>query len=173
MTVFITLVIVLLLLFWGLATYNRLVTLRKGVQKAWRQIGGPLKRRHELVPSYVEAVRGAVGIEHGTLESVITARNAAVTATGPVDAAAKEGALSQSLARLLALVDSDPQFTANVDVRSLQDRLAAAEAEIVSSRRTYNAIATSYNTATQVVPGNVIKGLGRFPRAELFALPDP
>ena len=172
MSVIITLAIVALLGFWALGTYNRLIGLRNQVQNAWRQIDVQLKRRHDLIPNLVNTVRGAMEFEKGTLEAVIEARNRATTATGPADAAVKEGELTQTLGRLFALVENYPQLTANQNVRALQEELSATENKIGFARQFYNDIATKYNTATQVVPANIIAGFGSFPPAELFQITD-
>jgi LemA protein len=172
MTVLVTLAIVGLVFFWGLATYNRLIGLRNQVQNGWRQIDVQLKRRHDLIPNLVNTVRGAMEFERDTLEAVISARNRAASASGPADAAAKEGELTQALGRLFALVEAYPQLTANQNVRALQEELTATENKVGFARQFYNDIATSYNTATQVVPANFIASLGSFPPAELFEIKD-
>lgn len=172
MTVLVTLGIVVLLALWVLATYNRLIGLRNQVQNGWRQIDVQLKRRHDLIPNLVNTVRGAMEFERETLEAVIAARNRATTATGPADAATKEGELTQALGRLFALVENYPQLTANQNVRALQEELTATENKVGFARQFYNDIATTYNTATQVVPANIIAGFGSFPPAELFEIKD-
>ena len=172
LTVLVTLAIVALLFIWALATYNRLIGLRNQVQNGWRQIDVQLKRRHDLIPNLVNTVRGAMEFERGTLEAVIAARNRAATASGPADAAAKEGELTQALGRLFALVEAYPQLTANQNVRALQEELTATENKIGFARQFYNDIATTYNTATQVVPANLIASFGSFPPAELFQIKD-
>lgn len=172
MTVIVTLLIVVAIGFWALATYNRLIGLRNQVQNGWRQIDVQLKRRHDLIPNLVSTVRGAMEFERDTLEAVVAARNQAATATGPADAAAKEGALTQALGRLFALVENYPQLTANQNVRALQEELTSTENKVGFARQFYNDIATTYNTATQVVPANLIAGLGNFPPAELFEIKD-
>jgi LemA protein len=110
--------------------------------------------------------------ERGTLEAVVAARNRAASAAGPADAARKEGELSQALGKFFALAESYPQLTANQNVRALQEELAGTENKIGSARRVYNDIATRYNTATQVVPANVIAGIAGFKPAEMFEIKD-
>src|SRR3990172_6615422 len=96
------------LVVWAIASYNRLVGMRNQVQNGWRQIDVQLKRRHDLIPNLVNAVRGSMEFERDTLTSVMEARAKAVAATGPSDAAVKEGLLTQALGRLFALAESYP-----------------------------------------------------------------
>ena len=172
MTVIVTLVIVLLIVFFVIGIYNKLVGLRNQVLNGWKQIDVQLKRRHDLIPNLVNTVKGAMDFERGTLEAVIAARNTAVTATGPADAAQKEGVLTQALGRLFALAESYPQLTANQNVRALQEELTSTENKIGFARQFYNDIATKYNTSIQVVPNNLIAGFGSFKPAELFEITD-
>jgi LemA protein len=172
MAVIITLAVVLLVAFWGVGIYNRLIALRNQVLNGWKQIDVQLKRRHDLIPNLVNTVRGAMEFERDTLEAVIQARNRAATASGPADAAQKEGELTQVLGRLFALAENYPQLTANQNVRALQEELSATENKIGFARQFYNDIATKYNTAIQVVPNSFIAGFGSFSVAELFEIKD-
>src|ERR1035437_8976330 len=104
----IPIVIVALLVVWAIASYNRLVGLRNQVLNGWRQIDVQLKRRHDLIPNLVNTVRGAMDFERETLTQVMEARSRAVGATGPADAAKKEGELTQALGRLFALAENYP-----------------------------------------------------------------
>ncbi len=172
MSVILTLAVVLLIVFWVLSLYNRLIRLRNQVVNGWRQIDVQLKRRHDLIPNLVNTVKGAMEFERDTLEAVVGARNRAVAATGPADAAQKEGQLTQALGRLFALAENYPQLTANQNVRALQEELTATENKIGFARQFYNDIATKYNTAIQVVPNNIIAGFGDFKPSELFEIRD-
>jgi LemA protein len=168
--VLITIGVLVVFAVWAIGGYNRLIGLRNQVTREWKQIDVQLKRRHDLVPTLVNAVRGAMDFERGTLEAVVAARTRALTNSGPADASRKEGELSGALGRLFALAESYPQLTANQNVRALQDELAGTERAIGVARRAYNDIATTYNTATEVVPANLIAALAGFTRAELFEL---
>jgi LemA protein len=172
MSVFITIGILVVVGLWGVASYNRLVALRNQVTAGWRQIDVQLKRRHDLIPNLVSAVTGAMAFERETLEAVVTARNRAATASGPADASRKEGELSMALGRLLALAEQYPALTANDNVRALQEDLAGTENRIGQARQAYNDLAARYNTATEVIPANVIAGLAGFRQAELFTITD-
>lgn len=153
---------------WAVALYNRLVGLRNQVANGWRQIDIQLKRRHDLIPNLVNTVKGAMDFERDTLTAVIEARAKALTATGPVDAAAKEGVLTQALGRLFALAESYPALKANENVKMLQEELSATENKVGFARQFYNDIATSFNTAQQVFPTNLVAGALGFKPAELF-----
>jgi len=158
------------LIVWLIAAYNRLVSLRNQVANGWRQIDVQLKRRHDLIPNLVNAVRGAMDFERDTLTAVMEARAKALTATGPADAAQKEGQLSQALGRLFAVAENYPTLKSNDNVKMLQEELSATENKVGFARQFYNDVATQFNTAQQVFPANLFaEGLG-FKPAELFEI---
>jgi LemA protein len=163
-------VLLLLILFWVIAKYNALVTLRNQVQNGWKQIDVQLKRRHDLIPNLVNTVRGYMQYEQETLEKVIQARNAAAAASGIADSAAKEHTLTGALSRLFALAENYPTLKANENVKQLQEELASTENKIGFARQFYNDIATKFNIAQQVFPGNIIAGIFNFRPAELFEI---
>jgi LemA protein len=166
------LVLVAAVIIWAISQYNSLVTLRNQTQNGWKQIDVQLKRRHDLIPNLVSTVKGYMEFEQDTLQKVITARNAAVGATGVADSAAKEGALSGALSRLFALAENYPTLKANENVKQLQEELSATENKISFARQFYNDIATRFNIAQQVFPGNVIAGIFGFTASELFEITD-
>ena len=171
MTLFwIFLVAVAVAALWAVMQYNRLIVLRNQVANGWKQIDVQLKRRHDLIPNLVSAVRGYMEFEQETLEKVIKARNAAVSATGVADSAAKENALTGALSKLFALAENYPNLKANENVRQLQEELTGTENKVGFARQFYNDIATRFNIAQQVFPGNIIAGLFRFQPAELFEI---
>ena len=157
---------------WAIWRYNNLISLRNQVANGWRQIDVQLKRRHDLIPNLVSAVRGEMQFEQDTLEKVIQARNSAVSARGVADAADKENALSQTLGRLFALAENYPNLKANENVRSLMEELSSTENRIGFARQFYNDIATRYNTAQQVFPDSFIAQTFKFQPVELFELKD-
>jgi LemA protein len=168
----ILLVALAIVVVWAIASYNRLVGMRNQVLNGWRQIDVQLKRRHDLIPNLVNAVRGAMDFERDTLTAVMDARAKALTASGPADAALKEGQLSAALGRLLAVAESYPTLKSNENVRMLQEELSATENKVGFARQFYNDIATRFNTAQQVFPANVIAGSLGFRPAELFEITD-
>src|SRR5712672_3906950 len=170
MIVLILIAVVALLAFWIVGSYNRLVSMRNQVLNGWRQIDVQLKRRHDLIPNLVNSVRGSMDFERDTLTAVMEARAKALTATGPADAAQKEGQLTQALGRLLAVAENYPTLKSNDNVKMLQEELSATENKVGFARQFYNDIATKFNTAQQVFPTNFFAtGLG-FKPAELFEI---
>jgi LemA protein len=132
-----------------------------------------LKRRHDLIPNLVNTVRGEMEFERDTLTQVVEARAKAVTATGPADAAKKEGELTQALGRLFALAENYPTLKANENVKALQEELTATENKIGFARQFYNDIATKFNTAQQTFPSNLVASSFGFTPSELFEITAP
>src|SRR5207247_5022506 len=168
----ILLFVVVALVVWAIASYNRLVGLRNQVLNGWRQIDVQLKRRNELIPILVNAVRGSMDFERDTLTAVMEARAKALSAGGPADAAQKEGQLTQALGRLFAVAENYPNLKSNDNVKMLQEELSATENKVGFSRQFYNDIATNFNTAQQVFPTNIFAGMFGFKAAELFEVTD-
>jgi LemA protein len=164
----IILVVLALLVIWVIAKYNSLITLRNQVNNGWKQIDVQLKRRHDLIPNLIETVKGYMQYEQDTLRMVVEARNAAVAARGPAEAAAKEGELTQALSRLFALFENYPNLKASENVKQLQEELTSTENKVSFARQFYNDIATKFNIAQQVFPGSIIAGMFGFKVAELF-----
>ena len=158
------------LILWAIASYNRLVGMRNEVANGWRQIDVQLKRRHDLIPNLVNAVRGSMDFERDTLTAVMEARAKALTATGPADAARKEGELSQAVGRLLAVAENYPTLKSNDNVKMLQEELSATENKVGFARQFYNDLSTKFNTAQQVFPTNIFAGMFGFKTAELFEI---
>jgi LemA protein len=162
--------VVVLVAIWIIATYNRLIGLRNQTANGWRQIDVQLKRRHDLIPNLVNTVRGAMEFERDTLTQVMEARARAAAATGPADAARREGELSQALGRLFALAENYPTLRANENVKMLQEELTSTENKVGFARQFYNDIATNYNISQQTFPANLMASTFGFSRAELFEL---
>jgi LemA protein len=173
MAVLVLLAVVALLAVWIIISYNRLVSMRNQTLNGWRQIDVQLKRRHDLIPNLVNAVRGSMDFERDTLTAVMEARSRALTAAGPADAAQKEGQLSQALGRLLAVAENYPALKSNDNVKMLQEELSATENKVGFARQFYNDIATSFNTAQQVFPANLFAAAFGFKPAELFEITMP
>lgn len=156
----------------AIGLYNRLIGLRNQVLNGWRQIDIQLKRRHDLIPNLVNTVRGAMEFERDTLTQVMEARARAVSASGPADAAKREGELTQALGRLFAVAENYPTLKANDNVRMLQEELTSTENKVGFARQFYNDIATKFNTAQQTFPSNMLASALGFTPAELFELTD-
>ena len=158
---------------WAAASYNRLVSMRNQTLNGWRQIDVQLKRRHDLIPNLVNAVRGSMDFERDTLTAVMEARAKALGATGPADAAQKEGQLTQALGRLLAVAENYPTLKSNDNVKMLQEELSGTENKVGFARQFYNDIATNFNTAQQVFPATLFAAAFGFKPAELFEITTP
>ncbi len=158
---------------WVIVKYNNLVRFKNQATNGWKQIDVQLKRRHDLIPNLVNTVKGYMKFEQDTLEKVIQARNQAITAKGVADAAAKEDLLTGALSRLFALVENYPDLKSNQNVLQLQEELTSTENKISFARQFYNDIATKFNIAQQVFPGNIVANIFRFSPAELFEIQQP
>jgi LemA protein len=177
--VLIVLAALLAVVFALAAIYNRLVRLRNRYRNAFAQIDVQLKRRYDLIPNLVEAVKGYLQHERETLQAVVRARGEAVSAEGraaaaPGDPAAMqglaqaEGALGGALGRLLAVFEAYPDLKANQNVRSLQEELASTENKVAFARQAYNDAVMAYNIRRESVPDNVFAGIFAFGPAELL-----
>jgi LemA protein len=168
--VYALIIIVILVVLWVIAKYNGLITLRNQVTNGWKQIDVQLKRRHDLIPNLVQTVKGIMEFEQDTLQKVIQARNAAVSAKGIADSAGKEDILTGALNKLFALVENYPTLKSNENVKQLQEELTSTENKISFARQFYNDIATKFNIAQQVFPGSIIASMFNFTAAELFEI---
>ena len=148
------------LLFIGI--YNRLVALRQTGNQAWADVDVQLKQRHDLVPNLVETVKGYAGHEKTTLDAVVRARNAAVSAQGPEAAGAAEGALSGALRQLFALSEAYPDLKANTNFLELQRELSNIETKIAAARRFFNNAVAELNTAIEQFPAVLIANMFGF-----------
>src|ERR671924_192019 len=165
MTVVIVVVIVAAILLIGLGLvlmYNRLVRVRNRSENAWAQVDVQLRRRADLVPNLVEAVKGYASHERETFEEVTRARAASQQAQGVAEQAQAENALSAALGRLFAVAEAYPQLRATENFQQLQAQLADVEQNIAVARQVYNDTVLSYENALETVPTNVIAGLFNF-----------
>jgi LemA protein len=171
----ILIVVVAVIVLFLIVTYNGLVRLRNMVDEAWNQISVQLKRRHDLIPNLVNAVKGYMDFEQETLTRVIEARGAAVSAAqaGPAGAAQQaqaENFLTGALRQLFALVENYPDLKANQNVLQLQEELTTTENQIGFSRQHYNSTVREFNTSTQTFPNVLIAGLFGFRERDYFQI---
>ncbi len=161
-------IVVLIVLTIGI--YNGLVQRRLRVDEAFAQIEVQLKRRHDLIPNLVNAVKGYMGFEQRVLTDVTNARAAAVSAgaEGPAAQAQAENALPGTLRSLFAVVENYPELRANQNVLELQEQLTTTENQISFSRQHYNASVLDYNTAIATFPSLLLAGPFGFTRREFF-----
>ena len=155
---------------WLVMTYNGLVSLRQRCRQAFSDIDVQLKQRHDLVPNLVETVKGYASHERGTLEAVIQARNAAVTAQGPAAQAQAEGILQGALRQLFALAEAYPDLKANQNFQQLQVELSDLENKIAAARRFFNNTAAEYNATREGFPAVLFAQSMGFGPQEFFNL---
>ncbi|GAA1760903.1 LemA family protein [Luedemannella helvata] len=162
--------VLVILVIWALAAYNKLVRQRNQVEASWAQIDVQLKRRVDLIPNLVETVKGYAAHEKGTLEAVIQARNSAIAVSGqgPAGRAEAENMLTQTLGRLFALAEAYPNLKANENFAALQSELTGTEDKISYARQFYNSAVQTFNTTIQSIPTNIIAGFGGFKEKEYF-----
>jgi LemA protein len=180
----VTLVILAAIVLWGISMYNNLVSSRNRVGNAFSQIDVQLTRRYDLIPNLIEAVKGYMAHERGTLEAVINARNTAVAglktaAANPTDPSAiqalgaAETALAGSLGRLFALAEAYPDLKANQNMQHFQEELTSTENKVAFARQAFNDAVLGYNNACQSFPGNLLANNFGFKTAEYLEIEGP
>jgi LemA protein len=170
----ILIVVAIIILIIGM--YNSLVSQRMQVKNAWSQIDVQIKRRHDLIPNLVEAVKGYMKYEKEALTQVIEARAKAFNARDKEDLkeiGKAEGELSEFLARLFALFERYPELKANQNVMMLQEELSNTENKIAFARQFYNDMVMKYNTSIQVFPKNIIAGIFGFKPFDFLIIEKP
>ena len=171
-TAFLWIILGLIVLFviWLVSVYNGLVALRQRVNQAFSDIDVQTKQRHDLIPNLVETVKGYAAHERGTLEAVVQARNAAMTAQagGVAAQAAAENALTGALRQLFALSEAYPDLKANQNFQQLQNELSDLENKIAAARRFFNNAVQEYNTGIQQFPAVLLAGALGFTPKEFF-----
>jgi LemA protein len=162
--------LIVLFVLWIIMIYNGLVALRQRVNQAFSDIDVQTKQRHDLIPNLVETVKGYAAHERGTLEAVVQARNAAVTAQseGVAAQAAAENVLSGALRQLFALSEAYPDLKANQNFQQLQAELSDIENKIAAARRFFNNAVQEYNTGIQQFPAVLMAGALGFTQKEFF-----
>lgn len=162
------LIIIVATVAWAIFAYNRLVSLRNQVDGSWRQIDVQLKRRHDLIPNLVEAVKGYMQFERDTLTQVVEARAKAVSAPDQASRIAAENQITSGLGRLLAVMENYPQLKSDQNVLKLQEELTTTENQIAFARQAYNDVVLDLNTRIQTFPSNMIANNFGFKPAEYF-----
>ncbi len=160
--------VVVLVALYVWATYNSLVTLRIRVDEAWSDITVQLKRRADLIPNIVEAVKGYASHEKSVFDSVTKARAETISAGTPGEAAVAEGHMQQALKSIFAVAEAYPQLQASQNFLQLQSELVDTENKIQASRRFYNGGVREYNTKLQIFPNNIFARMFGFVAREFF-----
>ena len=169
-TTWIILGVIVLLIAWMIIIYNGLVALRQRVSQAFADIDVQLKLRHDLIPNLIETVKGYATHEKGTLDAVIKARNAAISAQGPAAQANAENVLTGALRGLIALSEAYPDLKANTNFQQLQTELSDIENKIAAARRFFNNAVQEYNTGIQQMPAALFAASLGFTQKEFFDL---
>jgi len=184
MEIIVVLVVLAALVFWVIAIYNRLVTLRNRYQNAFSQIEVQLKRRYDLIPNLVETAKAYMSHERETLEAVTAARNHALAALqaaagDPANAdairqlASAEGAVGGALARFNVAVEAYPDLKANENMMQVQEELVSTENRVAFARQAFNDQVTEYNIYKQSFPPVLLAGtFGHGPDAALLEFED-
>jgi len=163
------LVVVVLIVIGGIASYNRFVSQRNLVRDAWANIDTELRRRYDLIPNLVETVKGYASHEREVFENVTKARAMATAATGsPAEQAAAEGPLVAALRQLFAVAENYPDLKANQNFLALQSELSNTEDRLQTARRFYNSNVRDYNRRVQSFPSKLIAGWFGFKEEQFF-----
>ncbi len=165
--------IAVILVIWLVGSYNSFIKLRNKVEEAFASMDVYLKKRYDLIPNFVETVKGYAKHEQETLSRVIAARNGAVSASTTEERLAQDNILQGTLRSLFAVAEAYPNLQANTNFLELQRQLQALEGEIERSRRFYNAVVNQYNTKIELFPGNLLAGLFHFSRKPLYEVSAP
>lgn len=171
----IVLIVFLVALGYAVTVYNNLVRQRQLSQEGWSGIDVQLKRRADLIPNLLEAVKGYMAHERETLEAVTQARTAAIAGQSgtPEQRAQTEGALSQALGKLFAVAEAYPDLKASQNFMQFQGELSNTENEIQLSRRYYNGTARDLNTAVESFPSNILANIFHFVKVQYFEIDNP
>lgn len=164
----IILLVVALIIVFIISTYNGLVRSKIKVDNAWSQIDVQLQRRFDLIPNFVETVKGYMTHEQETFEKIAKLRTSWANASSISDKAALDNQLSETLKTIMAVSENYPELKANQNFMQLSQELKNTEDKISFSRQFYNDAATMYNTKIQVFPSNIIAGIFNFTSRSLF-----
>jgi len=166
-------ILAVLMILWAIAIYNKLVKFKNMVEEGWSGIDVQLKRRANLIPNLVEAVKGYMGHEKGVLEEVTELRTRSLNDGPPGERAVTEGLLGAALGKLFAVAEAYPDLKASSNFQELQQALQEAEEQIQLARRYYNGSVRNLNIAIEQFPSNLVARMFSFGQAEFFELEDP
>ena len=165
----IALIIIVLLVIWIISIYNGLIKSRQKVDNAWSQIDVQLQRRFDLIPNFVETVKGYMTHESETFEKITALRTSWANSTTVGEKAKLDGELSGALKTIMAVSENYPDLKANQNFSELSEELRNTENKISFSRQFYNDSVTMYNTKLELFPSNIVAGMFNFQKRVLFA----
>lgn len=151
-----------------IGSYNGLVSMNEDVNSGYAQIQNVIQRRADLIPNLVETVKGYASHESGTFQAITEARSKIDSANNPGELAEANDALTQSLGRLMVVVENYPELKANENFLNLQDELAGTENRISVERKNYNDVVRAFNTKVRSFPTNIVAKMFSFNQAEYF-----
>ena len=172
MALIVVLAIIAFVVFFVISMYNSLIRLRNQVKNAWSQIDVQLKRRHDLIPNLLEAVKGYMVHERETLQNITNARTQAMSATTVEDKSKAELKLTDAMTKFNLVVENYPDLKANQNFLSLQEELSSTENKISFSRQNYNDQVLYYNNKIEMFPSNILAGMFNFAKETFFELED-
>ncbi len=161
-----------LIILWAIGAYNSFVSLVNRTKEAWADIEVQLKRRYDLIPNIINTVKGYATHESTAFEKVTQARAAAMGAKTAGEHGKAEAVLGQAITGLFGIAEAYPDLKANVNFLELQRELSDTENKIQAARRFYNSNVRDLNTKIEQFPGNLIAGIFKFSKMDLFDLPD-
>ena len=165
----IALIVIVLLIIWIIGMYNGLVSSRQKVDNAWSQIDVQLQRRFDLIPNFVETVKGYMTHEAETFEKIAALRTSWANSSTVGEKAKLDGELSGALKTIMAVSENYPELKANTNFSELSEELRNTENKISFSRQFYNDSVTMYNEKLAIFPSNIIAGMFNFKERGLFA----
>ena len=165
----IALVIIILLVIWIISIYNGLIKSKQKVDNAWSQIDVKLQRRFDLIPNFVETVKGYMTHESETFEKIASLRTSWANSSTVGEKAKLDGELSGALKTIMAVSENYPELKANTNFSELSEELRNTENKISFSRQFYNDSVTMYNTKLELFPSNIVAGMFNFQKRDLFA----
>lgn len=172
MLIWLPIVVIALVILWVVLTYNALIRLRNQTNEAWSDIDVQLKRRHDLIPNLVNAVKGYAKHEASVLDNVTELRQKSMQASSIPAKAKTEAALSAGLGKLIAVAENYPDLKASANFVNLQQQLGETEDKIQGARRYYNGITRDFNTKVQSFPSNILANMFHFSSKNFFEMDD-
>ena len=166
----IALIIIVALILWIISIYNSLVKSKLKVDNAWSQIDVQLQRRFDLIPNFVETVKGYMKHESETFEKIAALRTSWANSSSVGEKAKLDGELSGALKTIMAISENYPELKANTNFSELSEELRNTENKISFSRQFYNDSVTMYNTKLELFPSNIVAGMFNFKSRELFTV---
>lgn len=172
MLTLVVIALLVLVILWGIGSYNGLVKSRMQTTESWSQIDVQLKRRNDLIPNLIETVKGYAKYEGSTLEKIAELRAQVAKAQTPSEAMAASDALSRQVSGIFAVAENYPDLKANSSFTKLQDELTNTENKISYSRQLYNTTTANYNVKLQTFPTNLIAKLFHFEPSVFLEIPE-